>query len=251
MFFKNRWGRGQPDDIGAINLGDEKFDPDSDKKPRAGQILWIRGLTRLQTQVTIPISHSHAITRSQRSLGFPAPPPSLLRYKKKNKQCRTVSNSVVVVCRKSNTEKRRRERHEARFYRTTCCVVTNIEKSALFSLSLSIDQRIDESPPLCPGSVDLPGVARCAFSVSLFFSTTTCILLPRRLCYNSANVHDNGRFCHHHHQQQRHCYPFFHFYLLIYLFAFFVLQITILQIACAQVDPRVVDFPRFFGQGNQ
>lgn len=57
-FFKNRWGRGQPDDIGAINLGDEKFDPDSDKKPRAGQILWIRGLTRLQTQVTIPISLS-------------------------------------------------------------------------------------------------------------------------------------------------------------------------------------------------
>lgn len=57
MFFKNRWGRGQPDDIGAINLGDEKFDPDSDKK-RTGQILWIRGLTRLQTQVTIPISHT-------------------------------------------------------------------------------------------------------------------------------------------------------------------------------------------------
>lgn len=56
VFLKNRWGRGQPDDIGAINLGDEKFDPDSDKKPRAGQILWIRGLTRLQTQVTIPIS---------------------------------------------------------------------------------------------------------------------------------------------------------------------------------------------------
>ena len=58
IVFKNRWGRGQPDDIGAINLGDEKFDPDSDKKPRAGQILWIRGLTRLQTQVTIPISLS-------------------------------------------------------------------------------------------------------------------------------------------------------------------------------------------------
>lgn len=57
MFFKNRWGRGQPD-IGAINLGDENYDPDSDKKPRAGQILWIRGLTRLQTQVTIPISLS-------------------------------------------------------------------------------------------------------------------------------------------------------------------------------------------------
>ncbi|XP_032686980.1 plasma membrane calcium-transporting ATPase 2 isoform X3 [Odontomachus brunneus] len=46
------WGRGQPDDIGAMNLGDEKFDPDSDKKPRAGQILWIRGLTRLQTQTS-------------------------------------------------------------------------------------------------------------------------------------------------------------------------------------------------------
>ncbi|XP_020289547.1 plasma membrane calcium-transporting ATPase 2 isoform X4 [Pseudomyrmex gracilis] len=46
------WGRGQPDEIGAINLGDEKFDPDSDKKPRAGQILWIRGLTRLQTQTS-------------------------------------------------------------------------------------------------------------------------------------------------------------------------------------------------------
>lgn len=61
VFFKNRWGRGQPDDIGAMNLGDEKFDPDSDKKPRAGQILWIRGLTRLQTQVTIPISLSFSI----------------------------------------------------------------------------------------------------------------------------------------------------------------------------------------------
>ncbi|XP_076220511.1 plasma membrane calcium-transporting ATPase 3 isoform X6 [Nomia melanderi] len=47
------WGRGQPDDIGAINLGDEKFDPDSDKKPRKGQILWLRGLTRLQTQIRV------------------------------------------------------------------------------------------------------------------------------------------------------------------------------------------------------
>lgn len=62
VFFKNRWGRGQPDEIGAINLGDEKFDPDSDKKPRAGQILWIRGLTRLQTQVTIPISLSFSLS---------------------------------------------------------------------------------------------------------------------------------------------------------------------------------------------
>lgn len=68
--FKNRWGRGQPDDIGAINLGDENYDPDSDKKPRAGQILWIRGLTRLQTQVTIPISLSfhHSITKEQKAI---------------------------------------------------------------------------------------------------------------------------------------------------------------------------------------
>ncbi|PBC26782.1 Plasma membrane calcium-transporting ATPase [Apis cerana cerana] len=51
------WGRGQPDDISAINLGDEKFDPDSDKKPRAGQILWIRGLTRLQTQLVFNPFH--------------------------------------------------------------------------------------------------------------------------------------------------------------------------------------------------
>lgn len=64
VFFKNRWGRGQPEDIGAMNLGDEKFDPDSDKKPRAGQILWIRGLTRLQTQVTIPISLSISLSFS-------------------------------------------------------------------------------------------------------------------------------------------------------------------------------------------
>lgn len=36
-----------------MNLGEERFDSiDSDKKPRAGQILWIRGLTRLQTQVS-------------------------------------------------------------------------------------------------------------------------------------------------------------------------------------------------------
>lgn len=33
-------------------MGEEKFDSEMDKKPRAGQILWIRGLTRLQTQVS-------------------------------------------------------------------------------------------------------------------------------------------------------------------------------------------------------
>lgn len=56
----DRWGRGHPEEYTeAITLGEEKFDPDSQegKKPRAGQILWIRGLTRLQTQVS-DISHS-------------------------------------------------------------------------------------------------------------------------------------------------------------------------------------------------
>ncbi|GLG98876.1 Calcium-transporting ATPase sarcoplasmic/endoplasmic reticulum type [Gryllus bimaculatus] len=48
------WGRGHPEEYTeAIALAEDKFDPDSQegKKPRAGQILWIRGLTRLQTQV--------------------------------------------------------------------------------------------------------------------------------------------------------------------------------------------------------
>lgn len=49
----NRWGRGHPEEYTeAIAIGEENFDVDSDKKPRAGQILWIRGLTRLQTQVS-------------------------------------------------------------------------------------------------------------------------------------------------------------------------------------------------------
>ncbi|XP_039298355.1 plasma membrane calcium-transporting ATPase 2 isoform X3 [Nilaparvata lugens] len=49
------WGRGHPEEYTeAINLGEEKFDPENaDKKPRAGQILWIRGLTRLQTQLRV------------------------------------------------------------------------------------------------------------------------------------------------------------------------------------------------------
>lgn len=50
-----RWGRGNPEEYTeAINLGgdDSRYDPMDDKKPRAGQILWIRGLTRLQTQVS-------------------------------------------------------------------------------------------------------------------------------------------------------------------------------------------------------
>lgn len=50
------WGRGHPEEYTeAIALGEDKLgdhDP-SEKKPRAGQILWIRGLTRLQTQIRV------------------------------------------------------------------------------------------------------------------------------------------------------------------------------------------------------
>uniref|UniRef100_A0A8D8SEI9 Calcium-transporting ATPase n=1 Tax=Cacopsylla melanoneura TaxID=428564 RepID=A0A8D8SEI9_9HEMI len=66
------WGRGHPEEYTeAIQLGEEhKFDADGDKKPRAGQILWIRGLTRLQTQVIggelqerlIPVPYSKSST---------------------------------------------------------------------------------------------------------------------------------------------------------------------------------------------
>lgn len=52
LILSSSWGRGHPEEYTeAIAIGEEKFD-DSDKKPRAGQILWIRGLTRLQTQVS-------------------------------------------------------------------------------------------------------------------------------------------------------------------------------------------------------
>lgn len=52
---KFSWGRGHPEEYTeAINMvgDDSRYDPMDDKKPRAGQILWIRGLTRLQTQVS-------------------------------------------------------------------------------------------------------------------------------------------------------------------------------------------------------
>ncbi|XP_050357008.1 plasma membrane calcium-transporting ATPase 2 isoform X4 [Nymphalis io] len=48
---KLSWGRGQPDPE-TIQPGPD-YDADLDKKPRAGQILWIRGLTRLQTQLRV------------------------------------------------------------------------------------------------------------------------------------------------------------------------------------------------------
>ncbi|KAK2725056.1 hypothetical protein QYM36_001494 [Artemia franciscana] len=49
------YGRGHPTDVVALqNLVEDKFDGDgSDKKRTAGQILWIRGLTRLQTQLRV------------------------------------------------------------------------------------------------------------------------------------------------------------------------------------------------------
>lgn len=51
--FISRWGRGHPEEYTEnMNLGEEGYDSMEDKKPRAGQILWIRGLTRLQTQVS-------------------------------------------------------------------------------------------------------------------------------------------------------------------------------------------------------
>ncbi|XP_029665738.1 plasma membrane calcium-transporting ATPase 3 isoform X8 [Formica exsecta] len=78
------WGRGQPDDIGAMNLGDENFDPDSDKKPRAGQILWIRGLTRLQTQSTVD---KYSISREAHVNG-------LVRQYKTNKEKKKQKNKT-------------------------------------------------------------------------------------------------------------------------------------------------------------
>jgi len=60
IFVIRRWGRGHPEEYtNAINLGEEnRYDPDSGQKPRAGQILWIRGLTRLQTQVRASLAAS-------------------------------------------------------------------------------------------------------------------------------------------------------------------------------------------------
>ena len=51
-FSFSRWGSGEPqvDQIGELSK-DDKMDPDSKDGKRTGQILWIRGLTRLQTQV--------------------------------------------------------------------------------------------------------------------------------------------------------------------------------------------------------
>lgn len=48
------WGRGTPEEIKATvgPLIEDKYDADGhDRKRTTGQILWIRGLTRLQTQV--------------------------------------------------------------------------------------------------------------------------------------------------------------------------------------------------------
>ncbi|OWR47137.1 plasma membrane calcium ATPase, partial [Danaus plexippus plexippus] len=52
---KLSWGRGQPD-AETLPTGPD-YDSDLDKKPRAGQILWIRGLTRLQTQVCTGLAY--------------------------------------------------------------------------------------------------------------------------------------------------------------------------------------------------
>ncbi|KAL5290563.1 PMCA family protein [Megaselia abdita] len=64
------WGRGHPEEYAqAINIGEERFDSmDSDKKPRAGQILWIRGLTRLQTQLQVIRAFRSNLDHDRRSL---------------------------------------------------------------------------------------------------------------------------------------------------------------------------------------
>uniref|UniRef100_A0A336KVS7 Calcium-transporting ATPase n=1 Tax=Culicoides sonorensis TaxID=179676 RepID=A0A336KVS7_CULSO len=48
------WGRGHPEEYAeTLALEGDGYDSMEDKKPRAGQILWIRGLTRLQTQLRV------------------------------------------------------------------------------------------------------------------------------------------------------------------------------------------------------
>ncbi|CAG7820245.1 unnamed protein product [Allacma fusca] len=48
------WGRGHPEEYtDGVPLGEDGYDADSDKRRSAGQILWIRGLTRLQTQIRV------------------------------------------------------------------------------------------------------------------------------------------------------------------------------------------------------
>ncbi|XP_065370728.1 plasma membrane calcium-transporting ATPase 2 isoform X8 [Calliphora vicina] len=82
------WGRGHPEEYtDGMNLGEERFDSiDSDKKPRAGQILWIRGLTRLQTQGLDARYGDHANTslaevlRKQTSLSKRLSETSSLEY---------------------------------------------------------------------------------------------------------------------------------------------------------------------------
>jgi len=50
----NRWGRGHPEQYtDAVPIGEEGYDADAEKRRSTGQILWIRGLTRLQTQVGV------------------------------------------------------------------------------------------------------------------------------------------------------------------------------------------------------
>uniref|UniRef100_A0A646QFN5 Calcium-transporting ATPase n=1 Tax=Hemiscolopendra marginata TaxID=943146 RepID=A0A646QFN5_9MYRI len=48
------WGSGTPEDLAAnVSLGDDATGADAKETKRTGQILWIRGLTRLQTQIRV------------------------------------------------------------------------------------------------------------------------------------------------------------------------------------------------------
>ena len=52
LFSSFRWGSGEPQVDQMRDLSkDPQLDPDAKEGKRTGQILWIRGLTRLQTQV--------------------------------------------------------------------------------------------------------------------------------------------------------------------------------------------------------
>jgi Ca2+ transporting ATPase len=47
------WGRGHPEQYTDVVPLGEEYDVDAEKRRSAGQILWIRGLTRLQTQIRV------------------------------------------------------------------------------------------------------------------------------------------------------------------------------------------------------
>lgn len=92
---KLSWGRGLPEEYPEIHkIGSGKFDPESGKKKRA-HILWIRGLTRLQTQIRVINAFHQALdARYGRN-----PPTGALR-----KQTSNTSSSNKRLSRMSSIE---------------------------------------------------------------------------------------------------------------------------------------------------